>query len=122
MPTSNIYIYIIIIYYSILDYANNNNVIKHVLLKLHWHSRCETNVKDIQLCIHAAAERKSNTNVSTLKVSSNEHFIRTTSKLRYFVRESWSPIYEKKQTDSTFVQNRAVLVYMLFISLLHIIH
>ncbi len=27
------------------------------------------------------------------KDSRNEHFVRTTSKLRYFVRESWSPIY-----------------------------
>ncbi len=55
------------------------------------------------------------------KDSSNEHIVRTTSKLRYFVRESWSPIYNKN-CDSQFVQNRAALVYMLFISLLHIIH
>ncbi len=55
-----------------------------------------------------------------IKDSINEHFVRTTSKLCYFVRESWSPIYLKK-TDSQFVQNRAALVYMLFISLLHII-
>ncbi len=27
-----------------------------------------------------------------------------------------------KKTDSQFIQNRAALVYMLFISLLHIIH
>ncbi len=25
------------------------------LLMLHWHSQCETGVKDIQICIHAAA-------------------------------------------------------------------
>ncbi len=31
-----------------------------------------------------------------LKDLSNEHFVRTTIKLRYFVRESWSPIYFKK--------------------------
>ncbi len=29
---------------------------KHALLKLHWLSRCETGVKDIQICIHAAAD------------------------------------------------------------------
>ncbi len=29
---------------------------------------------------------------------------------------------KQKNTDSQFVQNRAALVYMLFISLLHIIH
>ncbi len=34
--------------------------------------------------------------------------------------ELWSPIYLKK-TDSHFIQNHAALVYMLFISLLHII-
>ncbi len=39
----------------------------------------------------------------------------------YFVRESWSPIYKKKY-DSQFIQNHAALVYILFISLLHIIH
>ncbi len=31
--------------------------------------------------------------------------------LRYFVRESWSPIYKK--TDSQSVQNLAALVYVL---------
>ncbi len=31
-------------------------VTKHALLKLHWHSRCETGVKDIQIYIHAAAD------------------------------------------------------------------
>ncbi len=36
--------------------------------------------------------------------------------------ESWSPIYKKNYPDSQFVQIRAALVYMLFISLLHIIH
>ncbi len=35
--------------------------------------------------------------------------------------ESWSPIY-KKNCDSQFIQNCAALVYMLFISLLHLIH
>ncbi len=29
---------------------------KHALLKLHWHSRCETGIKRIQICIHAAAD------------------------------------------------------------------
>ncbi len=29
---------------------------KHALLKLHWHSRREIGVKDIQICIHAAAD------------------------------------------------------------------
>ncbi len=42
-------------------------VTKHAPLKLHWHSRCETDVKDIQLCIHAAAdpERATQTLFST---------------------------------------------------------
>ncbi len=57
-----------------------------------------------------------------LKDLSNEYFVRTTSKLHYFVKESWSPIYNKKNCDSQFIQNRAALVYMLFISLLHIIN
>ncbi len=34
----------------------------------------------------------------------------------YFVRELWSPIYLKKNCDSQFIQNRAALVYMLFIT------
>ncbi len=42
------------------------HVFKKSLLKLHWHSRCET-VKDIQICIHAAAdpERATQTVFST---------------------------------------------------------
>ncbi len=49
-----------------------------------------------------------------IKDSINEHFVRTTSKLRYFVRESWSQLFLK--TDSQFVQNRAALVYMLLLA------
>ncbi len=51
-----------------------------------------------------------------LKDVSNEHFVRATSKLCYFVRELWSPIYKKNNCDSQFIQNRAALVYMLFIT------
>ncbi len=56
-----------------------------------------------------------------LKDLSNKYFVRTTSKLRYFVREWWSPIYiYKKICLDLFIQNRAALVYMLFISLLQV--
>ncbi len=39
-----------------------------------------------------------------LKDLSNEHFVRTPSKLHYFVKKSWSPIYKKK-LESQFIQN-----------------
>ncbi len=44
-----------------------------------------------------------------LKDLSDEHFVRTTSKLSYFVQESWSPIYKK-----TVILNLSRIVQLYF--------
>ncbi len=49
--------------------------------KLHWHSRCETAVKDIQLCIHAAVDPER----ATQTVFSTTH--------NYHDKKLWYPMY-----------------------------